>query len=162
MTKKHPSQANHPRTIDALAGLGPSTTGSIWVPEAKTAAPVYVTFEEGAGSHAAQEMLRQQAKALAPAAGQPPAKAQADDLSRIIGAACDLVDLLLGSGADVSLPLALVSRLTRPVTDKMRAYLDRRGKTSEDPWWVSKMRATVTKSDEKNVQSVDDTVFEVK
>jgi len=149
MAKKKKTSALVPDTIDTTFEEVFASAGSTITQE-----------QEQFLRHMADEQHRRATEVQA--VGSQPAKAQASELAQIIAAACDLVDLLLGTGAEVSLPAELVRRLTRPVTDKMRAYLDRRGKTSEDPWWVSKMRATVTRSDEKNVQSADETVFEVK
>jgi hypothetical protein len=66
------------------------------------------------------------------------AKAQADELARIIGCTCDLLDRLLAA-AKPQLPAD-----TEPIVERMKAYLDRRNLTAEDPSWITKMRRTVT------------------
>lgn len=66
------------------------------------------------------------------------AKAQADEITRIIGTTCDLLDGLLAQ-AKPDMPKG-----TDPIIDRMKAYLDRRGVVAEDPSWISKMRSTVT------------------
>jgi len=65
-------------------------------------------------------------------------KAQADEIARIVGATCDLLNMLLEAAAP-NIPAG-----TDPVIERMKAYLDRRGLTSEDPSWIAKMRKTVT------------------
>jgi hypothetical protein len=106
---------------------------------------------------AASVALRAAAEAIgAPLAAQGP-KAQAEDLARLVASACDLVDGLLEA-----------ERLDEatPVTDKMKVFLDRRGNTSEDPWWIAKLRVTVAKAAEKRARSLYspemESVFEVK
>ena len=65
------------------------------------------------------------------------AKAQADEIARIVGATCDLLNRLLLEARPNMPPN------TGPVIERMRAYLDRRGTVTEDPAWVAKMRRTV-------------------
>ena len=66
------------------------------------------------------------------------AKTQADEIARMIGYTCDLLDSLLMPNADA--PAATIL-----VVERMSAYLDRRGAVADDPMWVTKMRRTVTR-----------------
>lgn len=61
-------------------------------------------------------------------------KAQADEITRIIGNTCDLLDSLAEAPPEKA----------EPIIDRMKAYLDRRGIVAEDPAWIVKMRRTVT------------------
>jgi hypothetical protein len=67
------------------------------------------------------------------------AKAQADEITRIIGTTCDLLDTLLADTNGSHMP----AQGTAPIVERMKAYLDRRGPVAEDPAWIAKMRRTV-------------------
>jgi hypothetical protein len=82
-------------------------------------------------------------------------KAQADEIARIIGTTCDLLNTLLDA-AEPNMPVG-----TEPVIERMKAYLDRRGVTAEDPSWIAKMRKTVTRHRTQRARLRGEDVFSI-
>lgn len=82
-------------------------------------------------------------------------KAQGDEIARIIGHTCDLLDKLLVAAAP-GLPDS-----TEPVIERMKAYLDRRGAVAEDPVWIAKMRKTVTSYRTRRARLRGEDVFSI-
>lgn len=67
------------------------------------------------------------------------AKAQADEITRIIGTTCSLLESLLLATGGLHMP----QREALAIVERMKAYLDRRGPVAEDPAWIASMRRTV-------------------
>lgn len=83
-----------------------------------------------------QTTTKKRKKTTAEKLAEQDLKTQADEITRILGHTCELLDSLL---VETGAPEA-----TNPVIDRMKAYLDRRGIVAEDPAWIVKMRRTVT------------------
>jgi len=81
-------------------------------------------------------MRRQGQRATSESLEDDRQKAQADEIVRILGSTCDLLDAMLEESP-------IPPKKSDAVIDRMKAFLDRRRPEVEDPNWIVRMRQTV-------------------